>query len=66
MEILKRLLGFVDIAPGKKTYILSGLAVVTIALNLFGVLDGEATLKVLTVLGFGQAGTITARVVRGG
>lgn len=48
-----------DLLNGKKTYIVSGLALAAVGLWMFGVIDQETAEKILATLGF--AGVITLR-----
>lgn len=49
---------------GKKTYILSGLAIVVVIANLAGLLDSAAANTLLGLLGFGSVITLKAGINR--
>lgn len=49
---------------GKKTYILAGLGVVVIVLQITGVIPDEAATRLLELLGVGTAATIRAAIAK--
>lgn len=49
---------------GKKTYLMSGLALVVMGLWLFGVIDQAVAEKALVALGFGGAISLRAAVAK--
>ncbi|BFU90140.1 MAG: hypothetical protein NTAFB01_13270 [Nitrospira sp.] len=60
------MLGVLSFLSGKKTYIVSALALGVIGLWLFGVIDQEAAEKMLTTLGVSGIITLRAAVTKSG
>ena len=64
MELLRMLLGKVDVLPGKKTYILAGLAALAYYLNLLGILPDDLTNKVVEWMVGGAGATVLVKLLR--
>lgn len=58
------MLGMLSFLSGKKTYIVSGGALVVIGLWLFGVIDQEAAEQMLTTLGVSGMITLRAAIAK--
>lgn len=48
----------IEFLRGKKTYILTGLGVLVVLLNLFGVIDSSNMLTILSGLGFASVAAL--------
>lgn len=58
------MLNILNFLSGKKTYIVSGCALVVIACWMFGVIEQDTAEKALVALGFGGAITLRAAITK--